>query len=139
MITPGPGEPTTQQVVHCCEPLMRDVTLLKEGMSYIFILCVGSRIDISYLGLKMEMYDEDDTIIVEEDVHADFICNSCDTPGARKLSGFATHSHNVHPCVWCRCTQVDINEESGYELGGRHISVNVSYRLIGLHRLQFTQ
>ncbi|THU83343.1 hypothetical protein K435DRAFT_971601 [Dendrothele bispora CBS 962.96] len=97
MITPGPLEPTTEQLNHCTEPPVRELCALKEG-------------------IKMEMYDENDEDIVEEEVYSDFICNSCDTPGARKLAGFAGHGADMHPCPWCRCTSVDVDKPEGYNI-----------------------
>lgn len=66
----------------------------------------------------MEMYDENDENIVEEDVYADAAINDCDTPAGRKLSGLAGHSADNCPCPWCRCTSLDINRRSGYEIQG---------------------
>jgi len=63
----------------------------------------------------MEMYDETDTNIVEETVYADFTCNNCDTPGARKISGTAGHSADIHPCPWCRCVLLDTDRPQGYD------------------------
>ncbi|RXW19193.1 hypothetical protein EST38_g6659 [Candolleomyces aberdarensis] len=60
-ITPGPKEPTAEQFGHVMEPIVRDACRLKRGV-------------------KMDMYDDDDTTVVSEDVYADFICNNCDTP-----------------------------------------------------------
>src|SRR5271170_2238807 len=63
----------------------------------------------------MEMYNETDTNIVEETVYADFTCNNCDTPGARKISGTAGHSADIHPCPWCRCVLLDTDRPQGYD------------------------
>lgn len=62
----------------------------------------------------MEVYDESDKNIVKESIHADLICSNCDTPGARKASGLAGHSHDLHSCAWCRCTLLDVNKPTGY-------------------------
>jgi hypothetical protein len=71
----------------------------------------------------MEMYNEDEVNIIEETVHADFICNNCDTPGAHKISGTAGHSHDIHPCLYCRCVQLDANQPQGYDETGMYISI----------------
>jgi len=68
----------------------------------------------------MEMYDHDDKKIVEEDVAGDVICNNCDTPGARKVSGTAAHNHKTHPCPWCRCLLTDFNQPTGYSFEGTY-------------------
>ena len=62
----------------------------------------------------MEMYDDDDETIVTEEVYADAVIEDCDTPGGRKMGGFAGHSHDFNPCPWCKCTQLDINHQCGY-------------------------
>ncbi|KAM6493648.1 hypothetical protein JOM56_010009 [Amanita muscaria] len=94
-ITPGPTEPTTEQLNHCMEPLIHDVVKLQKG-------------------IKMEIYDEDDNNVHEEEVYASVICNLCDTPAARKIAGTAGHSADVNPCPWCRCRLVDTNLAEGY-------------------------
>jgi len=66
----------------------------------------------------MEMYDDDDVNIVQEEVYADIICDNCDTPGARKISGTAGHSADIHPCPWCRCVLLDVNRPQGYDIQG---------------------
>lgn len=66
----------------------------------------------------MEMYDDDDRIIVQEEVYADIICDNCDTPGARKISGTAGHSSDINPCPWCRCVLLDVNRPQGYDING---------------------
>ncbi|THV04206.1 hypothetical protein K435DRAFT_649850 [Dendrothele bispora CBS 962.96] len=97
MITPGPNEPTNEQLNHCMEPMARELCALKNG-------------------IPMEMYDENDENIIDEEIYADFVCNNCDTPGARKLAGFAGHSADMHPCPWCRCTILDVNKPNGYDI-----------------------
>lgn len=77
------------------EVVVRDVRALKEG-------------------IEMEIYDETDTELVKEDVHADFVCDNCDTPAARKISGTAAHSHDFYPCIWCRCVLLDAERQQGY-------------------------
>lgn len=62
----------------------------------------------------MKMYNDDETALVDEKVYLDVICNNCDTPGARKIAGFAGHSALVHPCPWCKCTLLDVNKPVGY-------------------------
>ncbi|KAJ3845821.1 hypothetical protein EV368DRAFT_77177 [Lentinula lateritia] len=62
----------------------------------------------------MEMYDENNGNIVIETVRADVTCTNCDTPSARKLSGHAGHSHDLHCCPWCHCTLLDVNRPAGY-------------------------
>ncbi|KAK0237556.1 hypothetical protein EDD85DRAFT_830698 [Armillaria nabsnona] len=66
MVTPGPSEPTTEQLTNCMEPVMHDIRALK-------------------MGIAMEMYDNVDEEIIEEEVYADFICNNCDTPSSQVL------------------------------------------------------
>src|SRR5262249_938349 len=72
-------------------------------------------------GITMEMYDENDHEIVNEVVYADVICNNCDTPGARKVSGTAGHSSDLNPCPWCRCVMLDINRPVGYIVSGTYL------------------
>jgi hypothetical protein len=71
----------------------------------------------------MEMYDEDDVNIVEETAHGDFVCNNCDTPGARKISGTAGHSHDIHPCLYCRCVLLDASRPQGYLETGMYLLI----------------
>ncbi|KAI0044241.1 hypothetical protein FA95DRAFT_1497378 [Auriscalpium vulgare] len=99
LITLGPVEPTTEQLNNCLEPVARDVCELKRGVT-------------------MEMYDDDDTMIVEEVVKADVVCTNCDTPAARKVSGTAGHSADIHPCPWCHCVLLDVNRPAGYREEG---------------------
>jgi hypothetical protein len=63
----------------------------------------------------MEIYDDEDVNLVQEEVYADFSCNNCDTPGARKISGTAGHSADMNPCPWCRCLLLDVNRAQGYQ------------------------
>ncbi|KAJ3910774.1 hypothetical protein F5877DRAFT_87069 [Lentinula edodes] len=93
--TPGPTEPTTEQLVHVMESDIHEISLLKEG-------------------IDMEMYDENNENIVIETVRADVTCTNCDTPSARKLGGHAGHSHDLHCCPWCHCTLLDVNRPAGY-------------------------
>lgn len=67
----------------------------------------------------MEMDDEDGVSIVKESVFGDIIITNCDTPAARKLSGFAGHSADNCPCPWCRCTLLETNKLSGYCIAGK--------------------
>ncbi|TEB20556.1 hypothetical protein FA13DRAFT_1644436 [Coprinellus micaceus] len=98
-ITPGPSEPTSKQLNNVMEPMMCDAAQLKNGV-------------------PMKVWNEDETELVDEKVYGDFICNNCDVPGARKISGFAGHSALVHPCPWCRCTLDEVNEPLGYQPEG---------------------
>lgn len=68
----------------------------------------------------METYDENDVDIIEEDIVADFVCNNCDTPAARKISGTAGHSADIHPCPWCHCLLLDVNRPEGYNINGMY-------------------
>lgn len=63
----------------------------------------------------MEMYDEDDEHVVHETVHADLVLDNCDTPAARKMSGTAGHSADVHPCPWCHVVLPDLTNPSAYQ------------------------
>ncbi|KAE9404131.1 hypothetical protein BT96DRAFT_989625 [Gymnopus androsaceus JB14] len=94
-VTPGPTEPTTDQLVNVMEPTVREVTQLKEG-------------------IKMEIFDESNEDLITETVYADVNCTNCDTPGARKISGLAGHSSDLHCCAWCYCTLLEVNQQSGY-------------------------
>ncbi|EAU86909.2 hypothetical protein CC1G_10800 [Coprinopsis cinerea okayama7 len=94
-ITPGPKEPTTEQLNNVMEPVVRDALSLKSGV-------------------KMGVYNDDTRAIDEHEVYADFTCDNCDTPGARKFAGFSSHSADMHPCPWCNCTSLDINDPKGY-------------------------
>jgi hypothetical protein len=81
------------------------------------------------------MYNEDDTAIISEVVYADFICNNCDTPGARKISGTAGHSANINPCPWCHCRLVDVNRPEGYNVDGKPVT-NILNTLVTLSYLK---
>ncbi|KAF6764943.1 hypothetical protein DFP72DRAFT_986014 [Ephemerocybe angulata] len=94
-ITPEPKEPTSKQLNNVLEPITVEACKLKNGV-------------------KMEILDDAGTTLVEETVYGDFVCNNCDTPGARKFAGFSSHSSLVHPCPWCRCTLDNVNEPEGY-------------------------
>ena len=73
-----------------------------------------------HLGVKMEVYDDDDDEVLEEDVYGDLLCDNCDMPAARKVSGTAGHSADIHPCPWCRCIMLDVNRPAGYNIDGKH-------------------
>jgi hypothetical protein len=66
----------------------------------------------------MEMYNEDDTEIVVEMIFADFTCNNCDTPGARKISGTGGHSADINPDPWCKTLLIDVQRPQGYTYDG---------------------
>lgn len=59
----------------------------------------------------MDIYGEAE----REDVYADWVCLSCDTPGGRKFSGTAGHSHDVHPCLYCNSILLNVNKPEGYD------------------------
>lgn len=42
-VTPGPTEPTTDQLVNVMEPTVREVTQLKEGFAFIFLSLIVTR------------------------------------------------------------------------------------------------
>ncbi|KAF9489274.1 hypothetical protein BDN71DRAFT_1530062 [Pleurotus eryngii] len=90
-VMPGTKEPDTQQINHCLEPLVLDLLQLKNGV-------------------KMEIYDDETT----DKVFADLVCNNCDTPAARKISGTAGHAHEFHPCPYCETMLVHVNQAAGY-------------------------
>ncbi|KZT25039.1 hypothetical protein NEOLEDRAFT_1156520 [Neolentinus lepideus HHB14362 ss-1] len=89
-IMPGPKEPTALQLNHCLEPSTREISALKNGV-------------------EMQIYGQEPQM-----VFADEIINNCDTPGARKTCGFASHTHGMQPCPWCDITMADIHRPSGY-------------------------
>ncbi|KAF9056739.1 hypothetical protein BDP27DRAFT_1386299 [Rhodocollybia butyracea] len=91
-ITPGPTEPNIDQIIHCLEPLAKEIEVLRTGV-------------------KMEIHGSD----VPVDVYADAALVNCDTPAARKLSGTAGHSHDLQPCLYCHIALVDVNTEAGYD------------------------
>jgi len=43
-------------------------------------------------------------------VVADCMFDNCDTPAARKISGSAGHSADLHPCLWCDFVLIDLNK-----------------------------
>ncbi|KZT19841.1 hypothetical protein NEOLEDRAFT_1151707 [Neolentinus lepideus HHB14362 ss-1] len=89
-IMPGPKEPTAEQINHCMEPSMKEIAELKNGV-------------------EMEVHGEEPQI-----VFTDESINNCDTPGAHKTCGLASHTQGIQPCPWCDITSVDINRTSGY-------------------------
>ncbi|EPQ59179.1 hypothetical protein GLOTRDRAFT_54945, partial [Gloeophyllum trabeum ATCC 11539] len=90
-IMPGPKEPTAQQLNHCMEPSTKEIAELKKGV-------------------KMDIFGEE-----PQEVFADETLDDCDTPGARKMCGLASHTHGMQPCPWCHATSTDINKPEGYE------------------------
>jgi hypothetical protein len=64
----------------------------------------------------MEVYDDMDTELIEAEIFADFLCNNCDTPGARKIAGFSGHSADLTPCPWCEATLLDVDTQDGYNI-----------------------
>ncbi|KZT22551.1 hypothetical protein NEOLEDRAFT_1157685 [Neolentinus lepideus HHB14362 ss-1] len=89
-IMPGPKEPTALQLNHCLEPSTREISALKNGV-------------------EMQIYGQEPQM-----VFADEIINNCNTLGARKTCGFASHTHSMQPCPWCDITMADIHRPSGY-------------------------
>ncbi|RXW19508.1 hypothetical protein EST38_g6347 [Candolleomyces aberdarensis] len=96
-ITPGPSEPTNDQLNNVLEYVIEDVSKLKNGV-------------------KMEVYDDTDAELIEAEIFADFLCNNCDTPGARKIAGFSGHSADLTPCPWCEATLLDVDTQDGYKI-----------------------
>ncbi|KAF5384761.1 hypothetical protein D9615_001059 [Tricholomella constricta] len=93
-IMPGPSEPNAQQLNHILEPSTKELSMLQHGV-------------------LMEIRDQEPEL-----VYADYICNNCDTPAARKISGTAGHSADFHPCPYCETVLIDINKPQTYEAGG---------------------
>ncbi|GBE87684.1 hypothetical protein SCP_1103610 [Sparassis crispa] len=90
-VLPGPGEPNQQQLNHALEPGIKEMIELHKG-------------------IEMSVHDDDAAT-----VYADFLCDNCDTPAARKVSGTASHNHDFHPCLYCGINILDINKSSGYD------------------------
>lgn len=61
----------------------------------------------------MEIYGQD-----AEEVYADYVCDNCDTPAARKISGTAGHAADFHPCPYCDTILLDINKPVAYDSTG---------------------
>ncbi|KAG7095170.1 hypothetical protein E1B28_005949 [Marasmius oreades] len=93
---PGPSEPTPVQLNHILEPLVKELWLLKNGVS-------------------MDIHGEEEP----ENVFGDIMCTNCDTPAAQCLSGQAGHSADLHPCPYCSTVMLDINKVSSYGDGDR--------------------
>ncbi|KAF5380388.1 hypothetical protein D9615_004710 [Tricholomella constricta] len=91
----GPSEPNAQQLNHILEPSTKELSMLQHGV-------------------LMEIHDQEPELI-----YADYICNNCDTPAARKISGTAGHSADFHPCPYCETVLIDINKPETYEAGGQ--------------------
>src|ERR1700721_1202294 len=62
-------------------------------------------------GVKMEIYDEPEPA----NTYGGFICANCDTPAARKISGTAGHSHDHHPCPYCKINILAVNKLEGFD------------------------
>ncbi|GBE80043.1 hypothetical protein SCP_0212450 [Sparassis crispa] len=90
-VLPGPGEPNQQQLNHALEPGIKEMIELHKG-------------------IEMNVHDDDAAT-----VYADFLCDNCDTPAARKISSTASHNHDFHPCLYCGINILDINKSSGYD------------------------
>lgn len=61
----------------------------------------------------MDVHDEE-----PQDIYADLVCDNCDTPAARKISGAAGHSADFHPCLYCDTVLVDVNKPCAYDSTG---------------------
>ncbi|KAF8147206.1 hypothetical protein B0H34DRAFT_642700, partial [Crassisporium funariophilum] len=43
-------------------------------------------------------------------VYGNYFFNDCDTPAARKVSGTAGHSADLHPCLYCETVLIDVGK-----------------------------
>ncbi|KAF9254739.1 hypothetical protein L218DRAFT_885652, partial [Marasmius fiardii PR-910] len=93
-IMPGPYEPTPDQLNNLLEPSVKEMRLLKNGQC----------------SVSMDIYGQDEP----EDIYADYMCTNCNTPAARRVSGQAGHSADMHPCPYCSIIMPDINKELSY-------------------------
>ncbi|KAI0370386.1 hypothetical protein BV20DRAFT_1035887 [Pilatotrama ljubarskyi] len=99
--TPGPKEPTSEQLTHLIEPLYDEAKVLYDGA--LTSCSSGARMAIDgrrdpgevFGGIKMRV---------------------CDLPGSRKLEAFAAHNHKENPCFFCKLRYEDINDPSGYDI-----------------------
>ncbi|TDL13924.1 hypothetical protein BD410DRAFT_810151 [Rickenella mellea] len=80
------------QLNHCLEPSTKEIALLQDG-------------------IEMDIHGEEDP----GEVFGDYICLNCDTPASRKAVGTAGHTHDTHPCPWCKIMAVDIAKPVGYD------------------------
>ncbi|KAI0631156.1 hypothetical protein C8Q77DRAFT_1062169 [Trametes polyzona] len=91
--TPGPKEPSNEQMIHLIEPLYEEAKELYNGV----LLAVAGRAQPAevYGGVEMRI---------------------CDLPGSRKLKAAAAHNHKNCPCFFCKVTHEDINSPAGYDV-----------------------
>ncbi|KAF9060780.1 hypothetical protein BDP27DRAFT_1385475 [Rhodocollybia butyracea] len=70
---------------------------------------------VQFVGVSLQdqQNQQRNSLSLSEPTVERLICSNCDTPGARKASGLAGHSHDLHSCAWCRCT-LDVNKPTGY-------------------------
>ncbi|KAJ3508326.1 hypothetical protein NLJ89_g5817 [Agrocybe chaxingu] len=85
-VMPGPGEPDADQLNHVLEPMAEELIQLKSG-------------------IEMDIHDDD-----TQSVYADCMLDNCDSPAARKFSGTAGHSADLHPCPYCHFVLIDLNK-----------------------------
>ncbi|TFK59244.1 hypothetical protein BDN72DRAFT_946510 [Pluteus cervinus] len=106
-ITPGPHEPTLEQLNNVLEPVETDLQQLKQGkVDLCPLVCICT---YCLEGVCMEIHERDADM-----VYADALCTNCDTPASRKCLGAAGHTHDVNPCPYCKATIVDIDKLEGY-------------------------
>ncbi|EJD36235.1 hypothetical protein AURDEDRAFT_74418 [Auricularia subglabra TFB-10046 SS5] len=94
MITPGPKEPTPEQINHLFKPILEEVHELHQGV-------------------KMHKHRKNAPPEPIE-VYGDIVCGCCDSQARFKMFGGAGPSHNKAFCAWCKCTAEQINSADGY-------------------------
>ncbi|KAJ2982401.1 hypothetical protein NUW54_g10758 [Trametes sanguinea] len=92
--TPGPKEPTTEQLINLMMPLYREAKELYGGV----LMMIPAR------------------QAVPAEVYGGFEMRVCDLPGSRKLEAFAAHNHKVNPCYFCKITHDEINTQAAYDV-----------------------
>ncbi|KAH9849533.1 hypothetical protein C2E23DRAFT_870645 [Lenzites betulinus] len=91
--TPGPKEPSNEQIIHVIEPLYKEAKELYSGI----LLAVARRKEPTevYGGVKMRI---------------------CDLPGLRNLKAAAAYKHKACLCFFCKITHEEINTPAGYDV-----------------------
>jgi len=64
-------------------------------------------------GVEMDILDDD-----QHTIYGNYFFNDCDTPAARKVSGTAGHSADLHPCPYCETVLIDVGKLDLYHPEG---------------------
>jgi hypothetical protein len=110
-MTPGPTEPTCEQLQQYLTKLVDDLlNLWENGKQYRTSKHPLGRVSCQYLGIVLSHF-----LYLGILVRVILIAIICDHPALCKMCGFADHAHKEAPCTKCKVTAEDLKSEEALQ------------------------